>query len=128
MKNDLLVLLNQKLMILVKFDFKNLYERVGLRFQKEIGTKKYLFVGTDDGPESVYDPPLELHIPSAMELSDSPLPSPASSPSTESDLNSPEFQPSSIVSVPLICTDLISYLSFELLLVCFVVPFICSNN
>ncbi|XP_065219139.1 MAP kinase-activating death domain protein isoform X2 [Planococcus citri] len=54
------------------------------------------YLGTEEASESVYDPPLELKIPSAMELSDSPLPSPASSPSTESDLNSPEFQPSSI--------------------------------
>jgi len=52
----------------------------------------------EESTEVVYDPPLELQIPSTMELSDSPLPSPASSPSTESDLNSPEFQPSSIVS------------------------------
>lgn len=54
--------------------------------------------GVDDLPQSVYDPPLELQLPSAVELSDSPLPSPASSASTDSDLNSPEFQPSSIVS------------------------------
>lgn len=53
----------------------------------------------DDFTELVYDPPLELQIPSAAELSDSPLPSPASSPSTESDLNSPEFQPSSVCSL-----------------------------
>ncbi|XP_065219142.1 MAP kinase-activating death domain protein isoform X5 [Planococcus citri] len=57
------------------------------------------YLGTEEASESVYDPPLELKIPSAMELSDSPLPSPASSPSTESDLNSPEFQPSSIASL-----------------------------
>lgn len=63
------------------------------------------FTDADDFTELVYDPPLELQIPSAAELSDSPLPSPASSPSTESDLNSPEFQPSSIVS------DFASFLS-----------------
>lgn len=57
------------------------------------------FAAPEEASESVYDPPLELQIPSAMESEDSPLPSPASSPSTESDLNSPEFQPSSIVSI-----------------------------
>ena len=53
---------------------------------------------TEESTEIVYDPPLELQIPPNVESSYEPPPSPASSPSSETDLNSPEFQPSSIVS------------------------------